>query len=251
MKTVVIGGSGLIGSKLVNKLGEHGHDAVVADLTTGVNTLTGEGLDEALAGASVVVDVSNAPAWEDAAVMEFFKTSTGNLLAAEAAAGVTHHVALSVVGTERLTESGYFRAKLAQEKLIEGSSIPYSIVRATQFYEFMKRIAADATDGNTVRLPPALIQPMAADDVASAVGRVSVGEPLDGMVEVAGPEQFRLDELIRGVLATSDDPREVVTDPQARYFGINPSERALLPGADARVAETRFSDWLEQQLAAH
>jgi uncharacterized protein YbjT (DUF2867 family) len=249
MKIVVIGGSGLIGSKLVSKLGEHGHDAVVADLTTGVNTVTGEGLDEALAGASVVVDVSNAPAWEDDAVMEFFKTSTGNLLAAESAAGVAHHVALSVVGTERLTESGYFRAKLAQEKLIEGSSIPYSIVRATQFYEFMKRIAEDATDGSTVRLPPALIQPMAADDVASAVGRVSVGAPLNTMVEVAGPEQFRLDELIRGVLTTRNDPREVVTDPQARYFGINPREDALLPGPDARLAETRFSDWLQDQFA--
>jgi len=246
---VVIGGSGLIGSKVVSKLDEHGHEAMAASPDSGVDTLTGEGLDEALDGASVVVDVSNSPSFEDAAVMEFFKTSTGNLLAAEAAAGVGHHVALSVVGTERLTESGYFRAKLAQEKLIEGSSIPYSIVRATQFYEFMKRIAADATDGNTVRLPPALIQPMAADDVASAVGRVSVGAPLNGMVEIAGPEQFRLDELIRGVLTMHNDPREVVTDPQARYFGINPSERALVPGTGARVAETRFSDWLEQQRA--
>ena len=250
MKIVVIGGSGLIGSKLVSKLAEQGHDAVVADLKTGVNTLTGEGLDEALAGASVVVDVSNAPAWEDDAVMEFFTTSTGNLLAAESAAGVAHHVALSVVGTERLTESGYFRAKLAQEKLIEGSSIPYSIVRATQFYEFMTRIAEGATEGNSVRLPPALIQPMAADDVASALGRVSVGAPLNAMVEFAGPEQFRLDELIRGVLTTRNDPREVVTDLQARYFGINPHEDALLPGPDARLAETRFSDWLEQQLAS-
>jgi uncharacterized protein YbjT (DUF2867 family) len=250
MKIVVIGGSGLIGSKLVNKLGEHGHDALAASLDSGVNTLTGEGLDEALEGASVVVDVSNSPSWEDAAVMEFFKTSTGNLLAAEAAAGVAHHVALSVVGTERLTESGYFRAKLAQEKLIEGSSIPYSIVRATQFYEFMNGIATDATDGDAVRLPPALIQPMAADDVASGVGRVSVGAPVNGMVEIAGPEQFRLDELIRGMLTARNDPREVVTDPQARYFGINPSERALLPGPDARLAETRFSDWLTQQLAA-
>jgi uncharacterized protein YbjT (DUF2867 family) len=250
MKIVVIGGSGLIGSRLVDTLGRHGHDAVAADLKTGVNTITGEGLDEALEGASVVVDVSNAPAWEDAAVMDFFTTATGNLLAADAAAGVAHHVALSVVGTERLTESGYFRAKLAQEGLIEGSSIPYSIVRATQFYEFVERIAADATDGTTVRLPPALIQPMAADDVASGVGRVAVGAPLHGMAEIAGPEQFRLDELIRGALAARNDPREVVTDPQARYFGINPSERALLPGPDARVAETRFTDWLEQQLAA-
>jgi uncharacterized protein YbjT (DUF2867 family) len=249
MRIVVIGGSGLIGSKLVNKLGELGHNAMTASPNSGVDTLTGEGLDEALEGASVVVDVSNSPSFEDAAVMEFFTTSTGNLIAAETAAGVAHHVALSVVGTERLTESGYFRAKLAQEKLIEGSSIPYSIVRATQFYEFMNGIAADATDGNVVRLPPALIQPMAADDVASAVGRVSVGAPLNAMTEIAGPEQFRLDELIRGVLTTRNDPREVVTDPQARYFGINPSERALLPGPDALVAETRFSDWLRQQLA--
>jgi uncharacterized protein YbjT (DUF2867 family) len=249
MKIVVIGGSGLIGSKVVNQLREHGHEATAASPDSGVDTLTGEGLDAALEGASVVIDVSNSPSFEDAAVMEFFKTSTGNLLAAEAAAGVAHHVALSVVGTERLTESGYFRAKLAQEGLIEGSAIPYSIVRATQFYEFMNRIAADATDGNTVRLPPALMQPMAADDVASAVARVSVGEPLNAMVEVAGPEEFRLDELIRGALTRRNDPREVVTDPQARYFGINPSERALLPGTDARLAETRFSDWLEQQLA--
>jgi uncharacterized protein YbjT (DUF2867 family) len=249
MKIVVIGGSGLIGSKLVKKLREHGHDAIAASPDSGVDTLTGEGLDAALEGASVVVDVSNAPSWEDAAVMDFFKTATGNLLAAEAAAGVAHHVALSVVGTERLTESGYFRAKLAQETLIAESSMPYSIVRATQFYEFVNRIADDAADGNTVRLPPALIQPMAADDVASGVGRVAVGAPLNGMVEIAGPEQFRLDELIRGVLTKRHDPREVVTDPQARYFGINPSERALLPGADARLAETRFSDWLEQELA--
>jgi uncharacterized protein YbjT (DUF2867 family) len=248
MRIVVIGGSGLIGSKLVDKLRRHGHDAVAADLKTGVNTLTGEGLDEALEGAAVVVDVSNAPAWEDAAVMEFFTTSTGNLQTAEAAAGVAHHVALSVVGTERLTESGYFRAKLAQETLIAESSIPYSIVRATQFFEFVKRIADDATEGNIVRLPPALIQPMAADDVAAAVGRVAVGAPVNGMVEVAGPEQFRLDELIRDALTTRNDPREVATDPEARYFGVNPSERALLPGADARLAETRFSDWLEQQL---
>ena len=249
MKIVVIGGSGLIGSKLVSKLREHGHEALAASPESGVNTLTGEGLAEALEGASVVVDVSNSPSFEDAAVMAFFKTATGNLLAAEAAAGVAHHVALSVVGTERLTESGYFRAKLAQEELIQGSSIPYSIVRATQFYEFIKRIAADATDGDTVRLPPALIQPMAADAVASVVGQVAVGEPLNGMVEVAGPEQFRLDELVRGVLAKLDDPREVVTDPQARYFGLSPSERALLPGPDARIAGIRFGGWLQQQLA--
>ena len=250
MKIVVIGGTGLIGSKLVKQLGDQGHEAIAASPDTGVNTLTGQGLEDALAGAEVVVDVSNAPAWEDAAVMDFFKTATGNLLAAEAAAGVAHHVALSVVGTERLTESGYFRAKLAQEELIAESSMPYSIVRATQFFEFVERIADDATDGDTVRLPPALIQPMAADDVASGVGRVAVGAPVNRMVEIAGPEQFRLDELIRGVLTTQNDPREVVTDPQARYFGINPSERALLPGPDARVADTRFSDWLTRQLAA-
>jgi uncharacterized protein YbjT (DUF2867 family) len=250
MKIVVIGGSGLIGSKVVRQLGEHGHDAVAASPDTGVNTLTGEGLGEVLEGASVVVDVSNAPSWEDAAVMEFFTTATGNLLAAEAAAGVAHHVALSVVGTERLTESGYFRAKLAQEELIAGSSMPYSIVRATQFFEFVERIAADATDGDTVRLPPARIQPMAADDVASGVCRVAVGAPVNGTVEIAGPETFRLDELIRGALARRNDPREVAADRQARYFGINPSERTLLPGPDARLAETRFSDWLEQQLAA-
>ena len=250
MKIVIIGGTGLIGSKLVNKLGEQGHDAIAASPDTGVNTITGEGLDEVLQGAAVVVDVSNAPAWEDAAVMNFFKTATGNLLAAEAGAGVAHHVALSVVGTERLTESGYFRAKLAQEELIAGSSMPYSIVRATQFFEFMERIAGDATEGNTVRLPPALIQPMAADDVAAAVGRAAVAAPLNAMVEVGGPEQFRLDELIRGVLARRSDPREVVADPQARYFGINPTERVLLPGPDATLAPTRFSDWFEQQLAA-
>jgi uncharacterized protein YbjT (DUF2867 family) len=249
MKIVVIGGSGLVGSKLVSKLGEHGHEAVAASPDSGVNTLTGEGLKEALEGASVVIDVSNSPSFEDAAVMEFFKTSTGNLLAAEAVAGVGHHVALSVVGTDRLAESGYFRAKIAQEKLIRGSSIPYSIVHATQFFEFMKSIAAGATDGNTVRLPPALIQPIAAEDVASAVGRVSVGAPLNGIVEIAGPDQFRLDELIRERLSATGDPREVVTDPQARYYGIIPRERTLLPGADALVAETRFQDWLEQQLA--
>src|SRR5436190_15172992 len=198
MKIVVIGGSGLIGRKLVAKRDVRGHQTVAGSPDTGVNTLTGEGLADALAGASVVVDVSNAPSFEDAAVLEFFDTSTRNLQAAEAAAGVGHHVALSVVGTERLTESGYFRAKLAQEELITESSIPYSIVRATQFFEFLDRIAADATDGDTVRLPPALIQPMAADDVASALGGISVGSPVNGIVEIAGPDQFRLDELIRG-----------------------------------------------------
>jgi uncharacterized protein YbjT (DUF2867 family) len=249
MKIVVIGGTGLIGSKVVTCLKEEDHKAVAASPDSGVNTLTGEGLAEVLEGASVVIDVSNSPSFEAAAALDFFETSTGNLLAAEADAGVGHHVALSVVGTDRLAESGYFRAKIAQEKLIQGSSIPYSIVHATQFFEFMKSIAAGATDGNTVRLPPALIQPIAAEDVASAVGRVSVGAPLNGIVEIAGPDQFRLDELIRERLSATGDPREVVTDPQARYYGIIPRERTLLPGADALVAATRFQDWLEQQLA--
>jgi len=247
MKIVVIGGTGLIGSKVVSKLSEHGHEAVAASPNTGVNTLTGEGLAEVLEGASVVVDVSNSPSFEDAAVMEFFQTATTNLLAAEAAAGVGHHVALSVVGTERLTESGYFRAKLAQETLIKNSPIPYSIVRATQFFEFMKSIAAAGTDGNIVRLPPALIQPMVSDDVAAAVARTAVGAPLNGTKEVAGPEQFRLDALVRQALG--DDPREVIADPHASYFGINPGERVLLPGPDASIAETRFEDWYKQQLA--
>jgi len=250
MKIVVIGGTGLIGSKLVAQLREQGHEALAASPDTGVNTITGEGLAEALEGAAVVVDVSNAPAWEDAAVMEFFKTATGNVLAAEAAAGVGHHVALSVVGTERLTESGYFRAKLMQEQLIEGSEIRYSLVRATQFFEFMPRVADEATDGNIVRLPPALIQPMAADDVASEVARVAVGPPLNGIVEVGGPERFRLDDLIRVALKAENDPREVFTDPDATYYGIKPGERTLLPGDDARTAETRLADWLKQHAAA-
>jgi uncharacterized protein YbjT (DUF2867 family) len=249
MKIVVIGGTGLIGSKLVNKLDAQGHEAVPASPDTGVNTITGEGLSEVVDAAQVVVDVSNAPDWDDDAVMHFFETSSRNLLAAEAAAGVGHHVALSVVGTERLTESGYFRAKLTQEELIKGSAIPYSIVHATQFFEFINRIADAATEGNTVRLPPALIQPMAADDVAGALARVAVSPPLRGTIEVAGPEQFRLDELIRGVLKERNDPREVVTDPQARYYGIAPSERTLLPGEDAELAQTRFGDWLKQPTA--
>lgn len=246
MKIVVIGGSGLIGSKLVPKLREHGHEAVAASPESGVNTLTGEGLADALKGASVVVDVSNSPSWEDNAVMEFFETSTRNLLAYEAAAGVGHHVALSVVGSERLLESGYFRAKIAQENLIKSSSIPYSIVRATQFFEFIKGIADFATDGNTVRLPSALIQPMAADDVASAVCRVALGSPLNGADEIGGPEQFRLYELVRRALAARNDPREVVADPQAPYYGIKVSETTLIPGSDARLGETRFETWLSQ-----
>jgi uncharacterized protein YbjT (DUF2867 family) len=243
MKIVVIGGSGLIGSKLVRKLLEHGHQAVPASPSSGVNTLTGEGLAEVLDSAAVVVDVSNSPSFEDAAVLNFFETSTSNLLDAEAAAGVDHHVALSIVGTERLSEGGYFRAKIAQENLIKRSSIQYSIVRATQFFEFeLKRIADDATDGNTVRVAPVLIQPMAAEDVASAVGKISVGSPVNGIVEVAGPQQFRLDELIRRFLRERRDPREVITDPHARYSGAELDERTLLPGDDATLAETRFDD---------
>lgn len=249
MKIVVIGGTGLIGSKVVDQLHAHGHEAVPASPRTGINTLTGEGLAAALAGASVVVDVSNAPSWEDAAVMEFFQTSTRNLLATEAAAGVGHHVALSVVGTERLLESGYFRAKMAQEKLIEEAGIPYSIVRATQFFEFMKGIADAATDGGAVRLPPVLIQPMAAEDVARAVARVAAGQPVNGRVEVAGPERFRLDNLIRGRLSAIGDPRAVVTDPGAGYFGIRPGERSLLPGDEATLAATRFADWADRVAA--
>jgi uncharacterized protein YbjT (DUF2867 family) len=243
MKIVVIGGTGLIGSRLVARLRENGHDPVAASPGTGVNSITGEGLPEALRGAQVLVDVSNAPEWDDDAVMHFFQTSSRNLLAAEAAAGVRHHVALSVVGTERLTESGYFRAKIVQEELIKGSTIPYSIVHATQFFEFMDGIAEAAADGDAVRLPPALIQPMAADDVASALAEVAVGSPLNGTVEIAGPEQFRLDDLIRGRLRARNDPREVITDPQARYFGIAPSERTLLPGDHARLGNTRYDDW--------
>jgi uncharacterized protein YbjT (DUF2867 family) len=246
MKLVIIGGTGLIGSKLVSKLSEHGHEAVAAAPNTGVNTITGEGLAEVLQGASVVVDVSNSPSFEDAAVMDFFTTSTRNLLKASAAAGVTHYVALSVVGTERLSESGYFRAKIAQERMIKDSSIPYTIVHATQFFEFIKSIAAGATEGNTVRLAPVLIQPMAADDVAKAVGRIAVGTPVNGVVEVAGPEQFRLDELIRQGLGARQDPREVVADPSARYFGALLGVRTLVPAEGARLGEVHFQEWLGQ-----
>ncbi len=246
MKLVIIGGTGLIGSKLVTNLREHGHEAVAAAPNTGVNTLTGEGLAEALQGTSVVVDVSNSPSFEESAVMEFFTTSTGNLLKYATAAGVTHYVALSVVGTERIPDSPYLRAKNAQETLIKGGGIPYSIVRATQFFEFVKRIADDATDGTTVRLPAVLIQPMAADDVAKAVGRVAMGAPLNGTVDVAGPQQFRFDELIRQGLTARNDPREVVVDPHARYFGAELGERSLVPAGEARLGEISFQEWLGQ-----
>src|SRR6266516_5330778 len=246
MKIVVIGGSGLIGSKLVAKLRERGHETLAASPASGVNTLTGQGLAAAVDGASVVADVSNSPSFEDAAVLEFFQTSTRNLLAADGAAGVRHHVALSVVGTERLPNSGYLRAKIAQEKLIEDSPIPYSIVHATQFFEFIDRIADTATSGNTVRLAHVLIQPMAAEDVANAVADVTVGPPVHGIIEVAGPQQFPLDELVRSTLRERHDPREVITDPNAPYYGAKLHERTLVPAAGARLAETSFDQWLNQ-----
>ena len=246
MKIVVIGGSGLIGSKLVTKLRERGHETLAASPASGVNTLTGQGLAAAMEGAAVVVDVSNSPSFEDAAVMEFFDTSTRNLLAAESAAGVRHHVALSVVGTERMPGSGYMRAKQAQEKLIENSSIPYSIVHATQFFEFVGPIADEATSGNTVRLAHVLIQPMAAGDVASALADVTVGPPVNGIIEIAGPQQFRLDELVRDTLRERHDPREVITDSHAPYYGAELHERTLVPAAGARLAKTRYDDWLRR-----
>jgi len=249
MKIVVIGGTGLIGSKLVNKLREHGHEAVAAAPNTGVNTLTGEGLAEVLKSASVVVDVSNSPSWEDAAVLNFFVTSTRNLLTNEAAAGVKHHVALSVVGTDRLSESGYFRAKIAQEKLIKESAVPYTIVRATQFFEFVKGIADVSMIDGKVHLPSVLFQPMAAEDVATAVSTVAEGPPANGMVEIGGPEQFRVDELVRRRLVSLKDSREVVADPNALYSGAKISEKTLVPGNNARLGETRFETWLTQPAA--
>jgi uncharacterized protein YbjT (DUF2867 family) len=246
MKIVVIGGTGLIGSKLVEKLRNDGHRPLAAAPNTGVNTLTGEGLAEALEGAQVVVDVANAPAWGDAEVLDFFQTSSRNVLAAEASAGVGHHVALSVVGAERLSESGYMRAKLAQENLVKAGPVPYTIVRATQFFEFIGRIADSSTDGDTVRLSPALVQPESADDVASTLAEVAVGAPLNDTVELAGPEAFRLDELARRVLSASGDPRQVTADVHARYFGAELDDRTLAPGDDARIAPTRFEDWLSQ-----
>ncbi|MEX2548075.1 MAG: SDR family oxidoreductase [Chloroflexota bacterium] len=246
MKIVVIGGTGLIGSKLVTRLTERGHDAVAASPSRGVNTITGEGLSAALDGATVVVDVSNSPSFEYAAAREFFETSMRNLQAAEVAARVGHHVCLSVVGTELLSESGYFRAKIVQEEMIKASPIPYTIVHASQFFEFINNIADAATEGSTVRLAPVLFQPMAAGDVAKAVERAAVGEPVNGVIETGGPERFRLDELIRRVLADRNDPREVVTDPQARYFGAVLGERTLVPADDAPVGDIRFDDWLGQ-----
>jgi uncharacterized protein YbjT (DUF2867 family) len=251
MKIVVIGGTGLIGSKLVKKLRDSGHEAVAASPNSGVNSVTGEGLPEALKGASVVVDVSNSPDWEDAAVLKFFETSTRNLLSYEAAAGVGRHVALSVVGTQQLGESGYFRAKIVQEKLIKESSVPYTIVQATQFFEFLKGLADISMIGDKVHLPPALFQPMAADDVATALARIAVASPVNGTIEIGGPQPFRMDELVRRRLASLKDPREVVADPDARHSGARISERTLVPGNNARLGETSFETWLKQPAVAN
>jgi uncharacterized protein YbjT (DUF2867 family) len=247
MKIVVIGGTGLIGSKLVDKLRADGHDPLAASPATGVDIITGQGLDGALAGADVVVDVANAPNWDDAAVMDFFQTSARNILAAEAAAGIGHHVALSVVGTDRLQGSGYFRAKLAQEEAIKAGAVPVTILRATQFFEFIGAIADSSTQDGTVPLPPLFFQPEAADDVAAALADIAAGEPVNGTVELAGPERFRLDELVRRFLSASHDPRQVVTDAHALYYGLHVSdERTLIPGDNPRIGATRFADWLSR-----
>jgi len=246
MKIVVIGGSGLIGKKLVTNLRQHGHEVVAASPSSGVNTVTGEGLARALAGAQVVVDVANAPSWEDNAVLAFFETSGRNLLAGEAAAGVGHHVALSVVGTDRLLASGYFRAKMAQEKLIKASPIPYTIVRATQFFEFVGGIAQSATEGQTVRLPPVLMQPIAADDVAAVMADVALAEPLNGTFDLAGPEPIRQDDLVRQFLNATGDARKVMSDASALYYGINVNDQSLTPDENPRLGTTRFSDWLSR-----
>jgi uncharacterized protein YbjT (DUF2867 family) len=248
MKIVVIGGTGLIGKKVVTNLCQQGHEVVAAAPSSGVNTITGEGLAQALAGAQVVVDVANAPSWESNAVLAFFETSGRNLLAAEAAAGVGHHVALSVVGTDRLLTSGYFRAKMAQEKLIKASRIPYTIVRATQFFEFVSGIAQSATDGQTVRLPPALMQPIAADDVAAVVADVALAKPLNGMFELAGPERIRQDDLVRQFLNATGDGRTVITDAKALYYGITVNDQSLIPGDKPRIGPTRFEDWLRRSI---
>jgi uncharacterized protein YbjT (DUF2867 family) len=246
MKIVVIGGTGLIGSKLVETLWREGHEPLAASRNSGVNALTGEGLAEALEGAQVVVDVANAPAWDDAAKLDFFQTSSRNLLAAETAARVGHHVTLSVVGTGRLPESGYFLARVAQEQAVKAGPVPYTIVRAAQLFEFMVPIADANTYADVVRLPPALVQPEAADDVAGTLADVAVGTPLNDTVELAGPEAFPLDEVVRRVLRATDDRRQVVTDVSARYFGAELDDRSLTPGDDARIASTRFEDWLCQ-----
>src|SRR3989442_13131838 len=248
MKIVVIGGTGVIGTKLVRNLQQQGHEVVAAAPSSGVNTITGEGLAKALAGAEVVVDVANAPSWEDKAVLEFFETSGRNLLAAETAAGMKHHVALSVVGTDRLLASGYFRAKMAQEKLIEASQIPYTILRSTQFFEFVSGIAQSATEGQTVRLSPALVQPIVSDDVAAPLGGAAVEEPVNGTIELAGPEAIRLDELVRRFFSANRDARKVTTDVHALYFGIELNDQSLTPGDNPRIGPTRFEDWLSRSI---
>jgi uncharacterized protein YbjT (DUF2867 family) len=244
MKIVVIGGTGLIGSKLVAALRQRGHEALSASPDSGVNTLTGEGLASALDGAQVVVDVSNSPSFEDAAVMKFFETSSRNLLAAEAEAGVRHHVALSVVGADRMTESGYMRAKTAQENLIKASGMPYTILRSTQFFEFMGRMADSFSDGKVVRASPALVQPIVSDDAVAALADVTLGDPANDTLEVAGPEQFHLDALIRRFLASRNDSREVSADVHARYFGTELDDRSLVPGSNPRIGAIRFDTWL-------
>jgi uncharacterized protein YbjT (DUF2867 family) len=244
MKIVVIGGSGLIGTNLVNRLRQRGHEVVAASPSSGVNTITGEGLAQAVAGAAVVVDVANSPSFEDAAVLKFFETSGRNLLPAEAAAGVGHHVALSVVGSDRLPDSGYLRAKMAQEALIKASRMPYTILRATQFFEFVGAIAQAATEGQTVRLPPAFMQPIAADDVAAALADVTLAAPANGTIELAGPERIRMDDLARRFLRAKQDPREVITDVDARYYGAKLDDRSLTPGDNPRIGPTRYEDWL-------
>jgi uncharacterized protein YbjT (DUF2867 family) len=246
MKVVVIGGSGLIGTKLVDRLRQDGHEVVAASPNSGVNTITGEGLAAALAGAKAVVDVANSPSLEGKAALEFFETSGRNLLAAEAAAGVGHHVALSIVGVDRLAESGYMRAKVAQERLIKASKVPFTIVRSTQFFEFMNGIAKDATAEQTVRLSPALLQPIAADDVAKALADVAVAAPANGTIEIAGPDRVGLDELVRRFLGAMKDARQVVADVHARYFGAELNDQSLTPGNNPRVAGTRFADWLDR-----
>jgi len=249
MKIVVIGGTGLIGSKLVKKLHEHGHEALAASPDTGVDTITGEGLAEVLDGADVVVDVTNAPAWEDSAVMDFFLTSTRNTLRAEATAGVKHHVVLSVVGADRLPDSGYFRAKVAQERAVEASTVPYTILRATQFFEFIGRIADSSMNGEGVHLPPVFIQPESAADVASMLAELAVNDPANGIVEIAGPEEFRLDELVKRLFSATNDPRRVAVDIEAPYFGATLDYFSLTPGGHARIATTHFEDWLKRSAA--
>ncbi|HYZ56877.1 MAG TPA: SDR family oxidoreductase [Streptosporangiaceae bacterium] len=244
MKIVVIGGTGLIGSQVVENLRARGHEAVPASPKTGVNTITGEGVDAALVGAQVVVDLANSPSFEDAAVLEFFQTSGQNLLRAEVHAGVGHHVALTIVGADRVPDSGYMRAKLAQEELIKGSGQPYTIVRSTQFFEFMRGIADSATEDDTVRVPSANLQPIAAKDVAAAVTEVAVSEPVNGVIEIAGPEKIKFPELIRRVLAADNDPRKVVGEEHARYFGTELTDTSITAGPDARLAKTSFAEWL-------